>query len=55
MQMRGLEKLALHRGCFANIGQALTGREKCSDTKPAKFLVFLVKDKDAPLLIPVNE
>jgi quercetin dioxygenase-like cupin family protein len=25
-----------------------------SATKPAKFLVFLVKDKDAPVSIPVN-
>ena len=25
-----------------------------SDTRPAKFLVFLVKDKDAPVLVPAN-
>jgi quercetin dioxygenase-like cupin family protein len=25
-----------------------------SDTKPAKFIVFLVKDKGAPVLIPVK-
>jgi len=25
-----------------------------SSTKPAKFIVFLVKDKDAPVLIPVT-
>jgi quercetin dioxygenase-like cupin family protein len=25
-----------------------------SNTKPAKFVVFLVKDKDAPVLIPVK-
>ena len=25
-----------------------------SNTKPAKFIVFLVKDKDAPVLIPVK-
>jgi quercetin dioxygenase-like cupin family protein len=25
-----------------------------SSTKPAKFIVFLVKDKGAPVLIPVN-
>jgi len=25
-----------------------------SQTKPAKFLVFLVKDKNAPVLVPVN-
>jgi quercetin dioxygenase-like cupin family protein len=25
-----------------------------SKTKPAKFLVFLLKDKDAPVLVPVK-
>jgi hypothetical protein len=25
-----------------------------SQTKPAKFLVFLVKDKGAPVLVPAN-
>jgi quercetin dioxygenase-like cupin family protein len=25
-----------------------------SNTKPAKFIVFLVKNKDAPVLIPVK-
>ena len=29
--------------------------ENASDTKPAKFLVFLVKDKGAPILVPVDE
>ncbi len=29
----------------------IVGRN-ASNTKPAKFLVFLVKDKDAPVLIP---
>ena len=31
----------------------IVGRN-ASNTKPAKFLVFLVKDKDAPVLLPVN-
>ena len=26
-----------------------------SDTKPAKFLVLLVKEKGAPILVPVTE
>jgi hypothetical protein len=26
-----------------------------SDTKQAKFLVLLVKDKGAPILVPVNK
>ena len=25
-----------------------------SSTKPAKFVVFLVKDKGAPVLVPIN-
>ena len=32
----------------------LVGRN-ASSTKPAKFLVFLVKDKGAPVLVPVPE
>lgn len=31
----------------------IVGRN-ASNTKPAKFLVFLIKDKDAPVLIPVK-
>lgn len=31
----------------------IVGRN-ASQTKPAKFVVFFVKDKDAPLLVPVN-
>ena len=31
----------------------IVGRN-ASKTQPAKFLVFLVKDKGAPLLIPLN-
>jgi len=32
-----------------------TPGRNASDTKPAKFLVFLVKDKDAPMLVPVTK
>lgn len=32
----------------------LVGRN-ASSTKPAKFLVFLVKDKGAPVLVPVSQ
>ena len=35
-------------------GIHLVGRN-ASDTKPAKFLVFLVKDKGAPILVPVTK
>jgi quercetin dioxygenase-like cupin family protein len=31
----------------------IVGRN-ASNTKPAKFLVFLLKDKDAPVLLPVK-
>jgi quercetin dioxygenase-like cupin family protein len=31
----------------------IVGRN-ASDTAPARFLVFLVKDKGAPILVPVN-
>ena len=51
------EKVTLHPGdTFYEdpAGIHLVGKN-ASDTKPAKFLVFLVKDKGAPLLIPVNE
>ena len=35
-------------------GIRLVGKN-ASDTKPAKFLVFMIEDKGAPILIPVNE
>ena len=57
MQMKGGERVTLHPGdTFYEDpeGIHLVGKN-ASDTKPAKFLVFLVKDKGAPLLIPVNE
>jgi RpiB/LacA/LacB family sugar-phosphate isomerase len=31
-----------------------TGSRNASKTKPAKFLVFLLKAKDAPVLVPVK-
>jgi quercetin dioxygenase-like cupin family protein len=31
----------------------IVGRN-ASKTQPAKFVVFLVKDKDAPVLVPVK-
>ena len=50
MQMKGGEKVTLHPGdTFYEdpAGIHLVGKN-ASDTKPAKFLVFLVKDKGAP-------
>ncbi|MGA7214949.1 MAG: cupin domain-containing protein [Terrimicrobiaceae bacterium] len=57
MQMKGGKKVTLHPGeTFYEDpdGIHLVGKN-ASDTKPAKFVVFLVKNKDAPILIPVNE
>ena len=57
MQMKGGKKVTLHPGeTFYEdpAGIHLVGKN-ASDTKPAKFLVFLVKEKGAPILVPVNE
>ena len=57
MQMKGGEKVTLHPGdTFYEdpAGIHLVGKN-ASDTKPAKFLVFLVKDKGAPILVPVTK
>ena len=57
MQMKGGEKVTLHAGDTFYEGPEgihLVGKN-ASDAKPAKFLVFLVKDKRAPLLIPVHD
>ncbi|HEY5742051.1 MAG TPA: cupin domain-containing protein [Terrimicrobiaceae bacterium] len=57
MQMKGEEKVTLHPGdTFYEdpAGIHLIGKN-ASDTKPAKFIVLLVKDKGTPVLIPVNE
>lgn len=57
MQMKGGEKMTLTPGqTFYEDphGVHLVGRN-ASDTAPAKFLVFLIKDKGAPILVPVTE
>jgi quercetin dioxygenase-like cupin family protein len=57
MQMKGGKEVTLHPGeTFYEDpeGVHLVGKN-ASDTNPAKFVVFLVKNKGAPLLIPVNE
>ena len=56
MQMKGGEKVTLYPGdTFYEDpeGTHLVGKN-ASNTKPAKFLVFLVKEKGAPILTPVN-
>ena len=57
MQMKGEKEVTLRPGDTFYEGPAgihLVGKN-ASDTKPAKFLVFLVKDKGAPNISPVNE
>ena len=57
MRMKGGEKVTLHPGDTFYKGPEgihLVGKN-ASNTKPAKFLVFLVKEKGAPILTPVNE
>jgi quercetin dioxygenase-like cupin family protein len=57
MRMKGGKKVTLHPGqTFYEDpnGIHLIGRN-ASDTKPAKFLVLLVKDKGTPILVPLNK
>lgn len=56
MQVRGGKEVTLTPGQTFYEGPDdvhVVGRN-ASQTKPAKFLVFLVKDKGAPILVPVN-
>jgi quercetin dioxygenase-like cupin family protein len=57
MQMKGDKEVTLHSGqTFYEPpdGVHLVGRN-ASVTAPAKFLVFLVKEKGAPVLVPVKK
>ena len=57
MQVRGGKEVTLTPGQTFYEGPDdvhLVGRN-ASSSKPAKFLVFLVKHKDAPVLVPVPE
>ena len=56
MQVKGGKEITLTPGQSFYEGPNdihVVGRN-ASTTKPAKFLVLLVKNKDAPVLIPVN-
>ncbi len=56
MQVRGGKEVTLTPGQTFYEGPNdvhIVGRN-ASKTKPAKFVVFLVKDKDAPVLVPTN-
>ena len=57
MQVKGRKEVMLKPGQTFYEGPDdvhLVGRN-ASSTKPAKFLVFLVKEKGAPVLVPVRE
>ena len=56
MQVKGGKQVTLNPGQTFYEGPNdvhVVGRN-ASSTKPAKFVVFLVKDKDAPVLVPVK-
>jgi quercetin dioxygenase-like cupin family protein len=56
MQVRGGKEVTLTLGQTFYEGPSdvhVVGRN-ASQTKPAKFVVFLVKDKGAPVLVPTN-
>ena len=56
MQVRGGKEMTLAPGQTFYEGPSdvhVVGRN-ASQTKPAKFVVFLVKDKGAPVLVPEN-
>ena len=56
MQMKGGKKVTLHPGQTFYEGPTdvhVVGRN-ASQTRPAKFVVFLMKDKGTPVLVPVN-
>jgi quercetin dioxygenase-like cupin family protein len=56
MQVKGGKEVTLTPGqsFYEGPNDIHTVGHNASQTKPAKFVVFLVKDKGAPVLIPVN-
>ena len=56
MGVKGGEPVTLTRGqtFYEGPDDIHTVSRNASKTKPAKFLVFLLKDKDAPVLVPVK-
>ena len=56
MQLKGEKEVTLTPGqtFYEGPNDIHTVGRNASSTKPAKFIVFLVKDKGAPLLVPVN-
>ena len=56
MQVKGGKEITLTPGqtFYEGPKDIHTVGRNASSTKPAKFIVFLVKDKGAPVLVPVN-
>ena len=56
MQVRGGKEITLTPGqsFYEGPGDIHTVGRNASTTKPAKFIVVLLKDKGAPVLVPVN-
>jgi quercetin dioxygenase-like cupin family protein len=56
MQVKGGKEITLTPGqtFYEGPNDIHTIGRNASSTKPAKFIVFLIKDKDAPVLVPVN-
>jgi quercetin dioxygenase-like cupin family protein len=56
MQVRGGKEVTLTPGqtFYEGPSDVHTVGRNASQTKPAKFVVVLVKDKGAPVLVPVN-
>lgn len=56
MQVKGGKETTLMPGqtFYEGPNDIHTVGRNASKTKPAKFLAFLIKDKDAPVLIPVK-
>jgi quercetin dioxygenase-like cupin family protein len=56
MQVKGGKEITLTPGqtFYEGPNDIHTIGRNASSTKPAKFIVFLVKDKGGPVLVPVN-
>jgi quercetin dioxygenase-like cupin family protein len=56
MQVKGGKEVTLTPGqtFYEGPNDIHTVGRNASSTKPAKFIVFLVKDKNAPVLVPVK-
>ena len=56
MQVEGGQSITLTAGqtFYEGPNDVHLGSRNASDTKPAKFVVFFLKDKGAPILVPVK-